>query len=86
MNEKTHSDSSLLTSNIGTLLRIGFASLALISAGYKMGSRQSRKMLRKCNSEYRRLAKWERKLLKTQKRLEKERLGATTTKRSRRDF
>lgn len=79
MNEKTTlSDANVLAIKMGTIFSIGFASLMLIKAGYKMGASQSRKMLRKCNKEYRRIAKWEKKILKEQEKREKEKLGGVS--------
>lgn len=86
MNEKTNtvSDANMLVIKMGTIFSIGFASLMLIRAGYKMGVTQSRRMTRKCNKEYRQLEKMKKKILKERKRQEKENLAVAPTKRRRR--
>ena len=81
MSDKTSvtlSDANVLAIKIGTIFSIGFASLMLIRAGYKMGASQSRKMLRKCNKEYRRIERWEKKILREQKKREKEKLSGVS--------
>ena len=75
------SDASVLAINMGTVFSIGFATLVLVLAGYKMGVNQSRRMARKCNRDHRRLEKWEKKLLKEQKKLEKQMNGLEPVKR-----
>ena len=84
MDKKIQSDVSLLTIKIGTIFSVGFASLMLIRAGYRMGVGQSRKILRKCDKEYKRLEKLEKRILKEQKRQDNERLGISPAKRWRR--
>ena len=83
MSDKTStlSDANVLAIKMGTIFSIGFVSLMLIRAGYKMGANQSRKMLRKCNKEYHRIERWEKKILKEQKKREKEKLGSKSDKR-----